>query len=78
MSQPQPQQPAGPWKDQAAAVAYLGRIQKLLDAKGLDGTEAKIRPLMRRAVAAFQNRYFTAFTAACDALVDAIEAVPGK
>jgi hypothetical protein len=73
-----PAQPAGPWKHQAAAVAYMGRLQQLLDAKGLDGTEAKIKPLMRRVVAAFQARDFAALTAACDELVDVIEAWPAK
>ena len=73
MTAPTPQ-PPGPWKDQAVAVAYLGRVQKLLDAKGLDGTEPKIKPRMGKAAAAFQARDFAAFTAACDAMVDAIEA----
>jgi hypothetical protein len=50
----------------------------LLDAKGLTGTEPKVKPLMRRAAAAFQARDFTALTAACDALVDVIEGMPGK
>jgi hypothetical protein len=73
-----PAQPAGPWKDQAAAVAYMGRVQSLLDAKGLDGTEAKVKPLMRRAVAAFQARDFAKLTAACDELVDVIKVMSRK
>ena len=54
-----PTQSPGPWKDGAAATAYMGRVQKLLDTKGLDGTEAKIKPLMNRAVAAFQARDYS-------------------
>jgi hypothetical protein len=73
-TQPAPEQPTGPWKDGAAATAYLARVQKMLDAKGLDGTEPKLKPLMRKAAAAFQARDYAAFTAACDALVDEIEA----
>ncbi len=71
-------EPAKSWADGAAAVAYLGRVQKLLDAKGLDGTEAKLKPLMRKVTAAFQARDFAAFTAVCDALVNAIEAWPAS
>src|SRR6476469_6627707 len=69
-------QPAGPWPDGAAATAYLGRLQQLLDAKGLDGTHTKIKPLMRRVVKTFQARDFAELTAACDALVDVIENWP--
>jgi hypothetical protein len=78
VSRPTPTPPVGPWKDAAAATAYLGRVQKLLDARGLDGTEPKIKPLMKKATAAFQARDFAAFTAACDELVDVIEAQPSK
>ena len=68
--------PVKPWADQVAAVAYMNRVQSLLDAKGLDGTEAKVKPLMRRVVAAFQARDFAALTAACGELVDVIESWP--
>lgn len=71
-------QPAGPWRDGAAATAYMGRVQRLLDTMGLDGTHAKIKPLMRRVVKAFQARDFAELTAACDALVDVIENWPAQ
>lgn len=76
MTQPTSPEPAKPWADRAAAVAYMGRVQQLLYAKGLDGTEAKVKPLMRRVVAAFQARDFAEFTAACGELVDVIEGWP--
>jgi hypothetical protein len=72
-----PPAPEKPWADRAAAVAYMGRVQQLLDAKGLDGTEAKVKPLMRRVVAAFQARDFAKLTAVCEELVDVIEDWPG-
>jgi hypothetical protein len=65
--------PKAHWPEGAQAVAYLARVQRLLDARGLTGTERELKPLMRRAVAGFGARDLAAVTAACDALVDAIE-----
>ena len=65
--------PSGSWPDGAAATAYLARIESLLKARGLDGTDPRFKPLMRRIVAAFKARDMVGVTAGCDALVDAIE-----
>jgi hypothetical protein len=65
--------PKAHWPEGALAVAYLARVQRLLDVRGLTGAERELKPLMRRAVAGFRARDLAAVTAACDALVDAIE-----
>jgi hypothetical protein len=65
--------PKAHWSEGAQAAAYLARVQRLLDVRGLTGQERQLKPLMRRAVAGFRDRDLAAVTAACDALVDAIE-----
>jgi hypothetical protein len=65
--------PADYWPESGQAVAYLARVQKLLDARGLTGREPHLKPLMKKVTAAFKARNLADFNAACDALVDAIE-----
>ena len=48
-----------------------------LQARGLEGTDPRFKPLMRRIVAAFKARDTAGVAAGCDALVDAIEGRPG-
>jgi len=60
----------------AAAAAYLARIESLLKARGLNGTEPQFKPLLRKIVAAFPARDVAGVTAGCDALIDAIEDRP--
>lgn len=69
--------PSGYWPESAQAAAYLTRVQKLLDVRGLTGAEPHLKPLMRKATAAFRARDLAAVTAACDALVDAVEGTAG-
>lgn len=61
------------WPESAQAAAHLARVQRLLDARGLTGAEPKLKPLMRKAATAFQAHDLARVTAACDALVDAVE-----
>jgi hypothetical protein len=65
--------PKAYWPEGGQATAYLASVQRLLDLRGLTGRERELKPLMRRAVAGFGARDLAAVTAACDALVDAIE-----
>src|SRR5207302_10199369 len=69
--------PKAHWPEGAQAVAYLARVQRLLDLRGLTGRERQLKPLLRRAVAGFGARDLAAVTAACDAPVDAIEGPTG-
>jgi hypothetical protein len=78
MTPPSSPAPSGSWPDGAAATAYLARIESLLKARGLKGTERRFKPLMRQIVAAFQARDMAGVTAGCDALVDAIEEQPAE
>lgn len=64
------------WPEGAQAVAHLTRVQKLLSARGLDGTERHLKPLMKLAAAAFRARDLAGVAEACGALVDAIEGPP--
>lgn len=61
------------WPESGQATAYLARIQKLLDARGLTGREPHLKPLMRKAAAAFKAHNLADVNAACDAIVDTIE-----
>lgn len=74
---PVPSGPSGSWPDGAAATAYLARVESLMKARGLEGTDRWFKPLVRRIVAAFKARDVAGVTAGCDALVDAIEGCPG-
>ena len=60
------------WPASAQAAAYLERVQKLLEARGLTGTERRLMPLMRKVTEAFRAQDLAGVTAACDALVDAV------
>jgi hypothetical protein len=69
--------PSGSWPDGAAA-AYLSRAQSLLDAKGLDGSERAVKPLLRKIVSAFQGRDFAGVRDGCDALIDALSEMSSR
>jgi hypothetical protein len=70
MSEPKP---PDYWLESGQAAAYLARVQKLLDYRGLTGRESHLKPLMRKIAAAFKARDLADVNAACDAMVDAIE-----
>jgi hypothetical protein len=61
------------WPESGQAAAYLARVQKLLDARGLTGREPHLKPLMKKVTAAFKAHNLADVNAACDAIVDAIE-----
>jgi hypothetical protein len=67
---------SGSWPDGAAAAAYLSRVQSLLDAKGLDGSERAVKPLLRKIASAFQGRDFAGVRDGCDALIDVLSELP--
>ena len=47
-----------------------------LDVRGVDGTDKRLKALLRRVTTAFRTRDFEALTNACDALIDLIENWP--
>ena len=67
---------SGYWPDGAAAAAYLLRVQSLLDAKGLGGSEPAVEPLLRKIAAAFRGRDFAGVKDGCDALIDVRSELP--
>lgn len=67
----------GYWPEGGQAAAHLARVQKMLDARGLTGTESRLKLPMRKATAAFQARDLASVVTACAALVDAIEEPAG-
>ena len=68
--------PSNHWPHGALAAAHMARVQSLMDARGIDGTDKRLKALMRRIATAFRNRDFADLTAACNALIDVIEKWP--
>ena len=70
--------PSGYWPEAGQAMGHLTRVQRLLDARGLTGAERKLKPLMRRAAAAFKAQDLARVAAACDAVFEAVDGLEQK